>query len=217
MLEKTMMIRMVGFLMFVFLLAVGFMPTKAMAGEYRLEHNACSFSMVFPGAPSVVPIWPGDERVYARFLVGAPLRERPDNIRALKVAYYESEFMSGDSLMVDVYCMEFDPEMSGESFSPSEMLVMLKNAIDQNDPERLKKSFSQASVDMVEQENGIRWMKLRALVEETQFGYNGITAYARDVFVFKNHALILFIRYSAENKKYQQDVNILMSSFMLTE
>lgn len=217
MLEKTMMMRIAGILMFVFLLAVGFMPTKAVAAEYRLEHNACSFSMVFPGAPSIVPIWPGEENVFARFLVGAPLKERHDNIRALKIVYSESDFTSGDSVTVDAYCMVFDPEIAGEEFSPNEMLVLLKNAIEQNDSDRLKSAFSQANVDFVEQDNGIRWMKLRALVEETQHGYNGVTAYARDVFTYKNNALILFVRYSAENKAFQEGVNVLLSSFMLTE
>ena len=212
-----MMMRITGLLMCVFLLAVALFPTKAAAGEYRLEHNACSFSMVFPGAPSIVPIWPGEEGVYARFLVGVPLKERHDNIRALKIVYSESEFSSGDTVVVDAYCVVFDPEISGDEFTPNEMLVLLKNAIEQNDTDRLKSAFSQANVDFVEQENGIRWMKLRALVDETQHGYNGITAYARDIFTYKNNALILFLRYSAENKVYQENVNILLSSFMLTQ
>lgn len=212
-----MMMRMAGLFLCVFLFVVALFPARAAAGEYRLEHNACSFSMVFPGAPSIVPIWPGEEAVYARFLVGAPLKERYDNIRALKIVYSESDFITGDSVIVDAYCMVFDPEVAGEEFSPNEMLVLLKNAIEQNDSERLKSAFSQASVDFVEQDNGIRWMKLRALVEETQHGYNGVTAYARDVFTYKNNALILFVRYSAENKAYKEGVNILLSSFMLTK
>lgn len=212
-----MMMRIAGLLMCVFLFAVALFPAKAMAGEYRLEHNACSFSMVFPGAPSIVPVWPGEENVYARFLVGAPLKERHDNIRALKIVYSESDFISGDSVIVDAYCMVFDPEIAGEAFSTNEMLVLLKNAIEQNDSDRLKSAFSQANVELVEQENGIRWMKLRALIEETQHGYNGVTAYARDIFTYKNNALILFVRYSAENKAYQEGVNILLSSFMLTQ
>ncbi|TVQ83722.1 MAG: hypothetical protein EA357_04670 [Micavibrio sp.] len=202
--------------LFAILLTV--VPVKSWAlTEYRLEHNACGFSFTLPAAPTVIQIWPGEEQYHARFLRGAPLQGRPDGIRALKIIYRENDSISGESMAVDAYCMEFSPDYAGDSFSPNEMLVLLKNAIDQHDNPRLKSSFANAHVDFIEQENGIQWMKLRALVEERREGSADVVAYGRDIFTFNNRALILFLQYSAENRRYQLAVHNMMTSFILAD
>ncbi len=202
--------------LFAILLTV--MPAKSGAvTEYRLEHNACGFSFMLPSAPTIIQIWPGEEHVHARFLRGAPLKERPDSIRALKIIYRENDNISQEALAVDAYCMEFSSEYAGGSFSPNEMMVLLKNAIDQHDDQRLKDSFANAHVDFIEQENGIQWMKLRALVEERYEGGTDVIAYGRDIFTFNNRALILFLQYSAENRRYQIAVHNMMTSFILAD
>ena len=200
------------------LVALSSVYTNEARAEYRLEHDACPFSFVTPGAPALIPVWPREERYYAPFTKDAPLVERDDNIRALKVAYNEAYFDNNDSLSMTAYCMEFDEEMIGESLSPDEMFVFLKNAIGQVDPQKLKEALSNAKIDLVEQKNGIKWLKVHALVEERKAsGYQELTSYTRDIFAFKNRLLVLFINYSAENKKYQSYVRDLLSSMILSE
>ncbi len=199
-------------------IALSSMYSNEAQAQYRLEHDACPFSFVTPGAPALVPIWPKEERYYAPFLKDAPIIERDDNIRALKVAYNVAHFDSNDSMSITAYCMEFDEELIGESLSPDEMFVFIKNAIDQVDPQKLKSALSNAKIDLVEQKNGIKWLKIRALVDERKAnGYQELTDYTRDIFAFKNRLLILFINFSAENKKFQYHVKDMLSSMILSE
>lgn len=203
-----------GFMAFIMMLC--FSPSTAQA-EYRLEHNACGFSFVTPDAPAIIPVWEGEEKYYAPFVKEAPIAVRTDSMQALKIVYNVARFDTPDSLQISAYCMEFDPEVIASALSPDEMLIFLKNAIGAVDKQSLKDAFSGAHIDFSEQANGIKWLKVRAVIQESEYGEQILTSYVRDIFSYQNKVLILFVEYSAENKQFKQQVQNMLSSLIVPE
>ncbi len=188
-----------------------------LSDSYRFEHNGCIFSYVFPSSPSVSPIWMGEEAgVYEQFIRALPLVKN-EILQGVKAEYKKHDLDSVNRIFIQTYCVKFEMPYEDNVLLAEDMLGLLRDSISSLDPFPVRSALSQEEIAFSRQENGIRWMRIRANVQQTMDGEVQTISHYRDVFAYKDQALLTMISFTDMDSTNKEAVDELFQSLILAE